>query len=65
MPVPVTIVRVKARWVQHLFRYAACVIAAEFVAQIYLRIVHVKNSKIDFSNEFRSNHAGGEAKQML
>jgi two-component system sensor histidine kinase KdpD len=46
LPVPVTIVRVKARWVQHLFRYAACVIAAEFVAQIYLRIVHVNPTTV-------------------
>ncbi len=45
-PVPVTIVPVKARWLQHSFRYAACVIAAEFVAQIYRRIFHVNPTTV-------------------
>jgi two-component system, OmpR family, sensor histidine kinase KdpD len=36
-----TIVRVNAPGPQHLFRYAACAIAAELVAEFYRRIIHV------------------------
>jgi two-component system sensor histidine kinase KdpD len=32
---------VKASWPQHLFRYSACVVAAEGVAQVYRHVVHV------------------------
>ena len=37
---------VKARWPQHLFRYAACVVAAELVAQVYRRVVHVNPTTV-------------------
>jgi two-component system sensor histidine kinase KdpD len=42
----VTIVPVKARWPQHVFRYAACVVATELVAQIYRRVVHVNHTTV-------------------
>jgi len=42
----VTIVRVKARWPQHLLRYAACLAAAEVVVQIYRRIIHVNPTTV-------------------
>jgi len=44
--IPVTIVPVKVRWPQHLFRYAACLAAAELVAQICRRIVHVNPTTV-------------------
>jgi two-component system sensor histidine kinase KdpD len=37
---------VKARWPQPLFRYTACLVAAELVAQIYRRIVHVNPTTV-------------------
>jgi two-component system, OmpR family, sensor histidine kinase KdpD len=37
---------VKVRWPQHLFRYAACIVAAELVAQIYRRLVHVNPTTV-------------------
>ncbi|MFY9908265.1 MAG: DUF4118 domain-containing protein [Candidatus Sulfotelmatobacter sp.] len=37
---------VKARRLEHLFRYAACVIAAEFVAEVYRRIFHVNPTTV-------------------
>ena len=46
LPVPVTIVPVKARRPEHLLRYAACVIAAEFVAEVYRRIFHVNPTTV-------------------
>ncbi|MFZ1007613.1 MAG: DUF4118 domain-containing protein [Candidatus Sulfotelmatobacter sp.] len=36
----------KVRWLQHLFRYAACIVAAELVAQIYRRLVHVNPTTV-------------------
>ena len=42
----VTIVPVKARWPQHLFRYLACLVAAELAAQIYRHIVHVNPTTV-------------------
>ncbi|MGB7823092.1 MAG: DUF4118 domain-containing protein, partial [Candidatus Sulfotelmatobacter sp.] len=42
----VTIVPVKPRWPQHLFRYTACLVAAELVAQSYRRIVHVNPTTV-------------------
>jgi len=39
-------VRVKARWVQHALRYAACAVAAEIVAQIYRRVFHVNPTTV-------------------
>jgi two-component system sensor histidine kinase KdpD len=44
--IPVTIVRVKAGWRQHLFRYAACVAAAEAVAQVYGHLIHVNPTTV-------------------
>jgi two-component system, OmpR family, sensor histidine kinase KdpD len=41
-----TIVPVKARWPQHLFRYAACIAAPEFVVQVYRHIVHVNPTTV-------------------
>jgi two-component system, OmpR family, sensor histidine kinase KdpD len=41
-----TIVRVKALPAQRLFRYAACIIAIEIVAQIYRRLVHVNPTTV-------------------
>ncbi len=38
--------RVKARWPQHAFRYAACVVAAELVSQIYRHLVHVNPTTV-------------------
>lgn len=46
LSIPVTIVPVNARWLQHGFRYAACVIAAEVVAQIYHRVFHVNPTTV-------------------
>lgn len=37
---------VKARWSQHLFRYAACIVAAELVAQLYRRLFHVNPTTV-------------------
>ncbi len=42
----VTIVRVKAHWPQHLFRYVACVVATEAVVQIYRHILHVNPTTV-------------------
>ena len=42
----VTIVRVKAPWPQHLFRYTACIVATELVAQIYRRFAHVNPTTV-------------------
>ena len=42
----VTIVPVKARWPQPTFRFAACVVAAEVVAQIYRHILHVNPTTV-------------------
>jgi two-component system, OmpR family, sensor histidine kinase KdpD len=42
----VTIVPVKARWPQHVFRYAACVIATELVAQVYQRLAHINPTTV-------------------
>jgi two-component system, OmpR family, sensor histidine kinase KdpD len=46
LPVPVTIVRVKAPWLQRAFRFAACLMAAEIVAQVYRRIFHVNPTTV-------------------
>ena len=37
---------VKARWPQHLFRYATCIAAAEAVAQIYRHAIHVNPTTV-------------------
>jgi two-component system sensor histidine kinase KdpD len=37
---------VKDRWAQHVFRYAACIVAAELVVQIYRRVVHVNPTTV-------------------
>ena len=37
---------VKARWPQHLFRYAACAVATELVAQFCRRVVHVNPTTV-------------------
>ena len=37
---------VKARWPQHLFRYLACLVAAESVAQIYRHLIHVNPTTV-------------------
>src|SRR6202522_1684098 len=37
---------VKARWPQHLFRYAGCLVAAELVVQIYTRLIHVNPTTV-------------------
>jgi two-component system sensor histidine kinase KdpD len=37
---------VKAVWQQHLFRYGACVVAAEAVSQTYRRIIHVNPTTV-------------------
>ena len=42
----VTIVRVKAGWSQHVFRYSACLVAPELVAQFYRRMVHVNPTTV-------------------
>src|SRR5580658_9187291 len=42
----VTIMPVKARSPQHLFRYAACVVAAELVVQVYRHVVHVNPTTV-------------------
>ena len=42
----VTIVPVKAHWPQHVFRYDACVVAAEVVAQAYRHVVHVNPTTV-------------------
>jgi two-component system sensor histidine kinase KdpD len=39
-------VRVKPHWPQHLFRYTACLIAAELAAQICRRIAHVNPTTV-------------------
>jgi two-component system, OmpR family, sensor histidine kinase KdpD len=39
-------VRVKARWPQHLFRYAACILAIEIVAQVYRHIARVNPTTV-------------------
>jgi two-component system sensor histidine kinase KdpD len=44
--IPVTIVAVKARPLQHLFRYSACLVAAEVVVQIYRHLVHVNPTTV-------------------
>ncbi len=36
----------KAVWQQHLFRYGACVVAAEAVSQTYRRIIHVNPTTV-------------------
>jgi two-component system sensor histidine kinase KdpD len=46
MQLPVTIVRVKAPSPQHLFRYAACAVAPELVAQIYRHLIHVNPTTV-------------------
>jgi two-component system, OmpR family, sensor histidine kinase KdpD len=46
LAIPVTIVPVNARRLQHGSRYAACVIAAEVVAQIYHRAFHVNPTTV-------------------
>ncbi len=42
----VTIVPVKARWPQHLFRYAACLAAAEIVVEVYRHVLHVNPTTV-------------------
>ncbi len=37
---------VKARWPQHLFRYAACFVATELVVQVYRRLIHVNPTTV-------------------
>jgi K+-sensing histidine kinase KdpD len=44
--IPVTIVPVKARWPQHLLRYAACLVATELVVQIDRRLTHVNPTTV-------------------
>jgi two-component system, OmpR family, sensor histidine kinase KdpD len=44
--IPVTIVRVKPRWPQHVFRYATCAVAVEAVTQLYQRVVHVNHTTV-------------------
>lgn len=42
----VTIVRVKAGWSQHAFRYTACLVVPELVAQFYRHVVHVNPTTV-------------------
>ncbi len=44
--IPVTIVPVKGRSLQHLFRYAACIAGAELVAQMYRHVVRVNPTTV-------------------
>jgi two-component system, OmpR family, sensor histidine kinase KdpD len=44
--IPVTIVRVKSRWVQHSLRYAGCAAGAGIVVQIYRHLVHVNPTTV-------------------
>ena len=37
---------VKPRWLQHVFRYTACLVAAEVVAQVYRHVVHVNHTTV-------------------
>ena len=37
---------VKEHWPQHTFRYIACLVAPELVAQIYRRLVHVNPTTV-------------------
>ncbi|MGD0987158.1 MAG: DUF4118 domain-containing protein [Candidatus Sulfotelmatobacter sp.] len=46
LSIAVTIVRVKGLGPQHLFRYAACAVAAELVAQLYRHIIHVNPTTV-------------------
>ncbi|HVI06804.1 MAG TPA: DUF4118 domain-containing protein, partial [Candidatus Binatia bacterium] len=38
--------RVKARWTQHAFRYTACLVVAEAVAQAYRHLLHVNPTTV-------------------
>jgi two-component system sensor histidine kinase KdpD len=42
----VTIVPVKARWPQHLLRYAACLAATEIVVEVYRHVLHVNPTTV-------------------
>ena len=42
----VRIVPVKARWPQHVFRYAACIVATGVVVQIYRHLIHVNPTTV-------------------
>jgi len=44
--IPVTIVRVQARTIEHLLRYVACAAAVAFVAQLYRHVFHVNPTTV-------------------
>jgi two-component system sensor histidine kinase KdpD len=46
MSIPRTIVRVKTRWPQQLFRYAACLVLVEAAVQVYRYIVQVNPTTV-------------------